>query len=127
MSYPTSAFIIGITDLNRPCLVELCLGTGYESSVSARRTRQFNTGCSSCRAISWMTVRAGTGAGLQFIIGPRTEKYYRSGLGKPRLQEAVAQHLAPGSGMRDLEARIRVISAVTLRVDRYESKRRAVS
>ncbi len=64
---------------------------------------------------TWITVRAGTGAGLRLVIDPRAEKYYWSGLYEPRVQEAVAQHLPPGSVMWDVGAHIGFVSAIAAR------------
>src|SRR5450759_4988017 len=47
--------------------------------------------------LTWITVRAGTGAGLRLVIDPRLEKSYWSGLFEPRVQAAVTQGLWPKS------------------------------
>lgn len=65
--------------------------------------------------LTWITVRAGTGAGLRLVIDPRVEKSYWSGLFEPRVQAAVTQLLAPGGVLWDVGAHIGFISAIAAR------------
>ena len=62
-----------------------------------------------------VTVRAGRGAGFRLVIDPQAEKYYWSGLYEEGVQEAIAEHLAPGSVMWDVGAHIGFITAIASR------------
>lgn len=128
MTYPTMALTIGMTGQERPSLAQLSLGNGYEFHGTARRSRPFNIWQLMLpNDLTRITVRVGTRVGLRLFIDPRAAKHCWSGLYEPLVQEAVAQHLAPGSLVSKVGPHIGFVSAIAARADRFESLRRDAS